>query len=124
MSSIPSYYREPLCLERGEMQYLLGKRFEERLLLLKDKYPEFIGHVRVKGLMVGVEIIKEGKEPNGVSARALVQLCKDRGLLIGLGGSHLHVLRMGPPLVISEDDIEMASRVLDESFDALKKEVI
>jgi len=107
-----------------EKASLIGNRFKERLLALKNKYPGYIGDVRSKGLMVGVEIINEGNEPNPVGAREIIQLCKDRGLLIGLGGSHFQVLRMGPPLIISEDDIEMASQILDESFNALKKGVI
>ena len=104
----------------AEKASLLGNRFKERLLVLKDKYPEYIGDVRGKGLMIGVEVIKEGKEPNPAATREIIQLCKDRGLLIGLGGTHSQVLRMGPPLVISEDDIDIACHVLDESFNALK----
>ncbi len=71
--------------------------------------------------MIGVEVVKEEKEPNPGAAMEIIQLCKERGLLIGLGGSHFHVLRMGPPLIISEEDIDMACHVLEESFNALKR---
>ena len=49
------------------------------------------------------------------------QEARKRGLLIGKGGFYGNVLRMSPPLNISKTDVDEATRILDESFAALKK---
>ncbi len=77
---------------------------------------EAVGDVRGRGLMVGVELVKSrtSKEPDGDTARAVVQTAFQRGLLLLTCGRS--VLRLAPPLVIDEEDIDRGVALLDECF--------
>jgi 4-aminobutyrate aminotransferase-like enzyme len=48
---------------------------------------------------------RKTKAPDAKRARALLEAAKTEGLLIGIGGLHGHVIRMGPSLLIEEDEI-------------------
>jgi 4-aminobutyrate aminotransferase len=92
-------------------------RMGDRLLTaagrLMDKHP-CIGDVRGSGLMVGVEFVKDRatREPAGELVHELVQRAFSRGLLLlGAGKS---TLRLAPPLVISEQDVDTAMRMIDD----------
>lgn len=63
-----------------------------------------IGEVRGKGLMFGVELVrdKESKDPAPELAREVRALCHRRGLLTEVGGHYFNVLRFLPPLVVTE----------------------
>ncbi len=99
----------------------MGSILKEKLLQLKEKY-SIIGDVRGRGLYWGLELVKDKKtkEPAREEAEKMTQLCKDEGLLIGQSGSWFHVLRLGPPLNITEDRIEEGIKMLDLAFSRLK----
>jgi 4-aminobutyrate aminotransferase len=66
---------------------------------------QFIGEVRGKGLMIGVELVVPGsKTPDAAAAGRVLEETKARGLLIGKGGLHGNVLRIAPPLTLTEDE--------------------
>jgi 4-aminobutyrate aminotransferase/(S)-3-amino-2-methylpropionate transaminase len=92
----------------------LKARFEA---LMKDQ--PLIGDVRGKGLMIGVELVEDRatKVPASAAAGFTRQYCLDHGVLIGVGGNFGSVLRVQPPLVISEEQID---RVFDTIADGLK----
>jgi 4-aminobutyrate aminotransferase-like enzyme len=87
------------------------KRLEE----LTRKH-ELIGEVRGKGLMVGVELVKNHgkKEPATAETSKVRELCREKGVLIGHGGVLGNVLRIQPPLIISRDDLDVAVDVIDK----------
>jgi 4-aminobutyrate aminotransferase len=95
----------------------VGDRLFRDLKDLEDRY-DVVGEVRGKGLMVGVELVKDGgtKEPNPDGAAQVMETCKERGLLVGRGGFYGNVLRIAPPLVITEDDVARAVETLDHAF--------
>jgi 4-aminobutyrate aminotransferase-like enzyme len=74
-----------------------------------------VGEVRGKGLMIGVELVTDGesKDPSPEAAGKVMESCKERGLLVGKGGLYGNVLRISPPLSISEDDAERAVETLE-----------
>ena len=82
----------------------LGQLFLDELRKLQEDVPQ-IGDVRGKGLWIGVELVKdkETKEPYPELAKALQRSCYEKGLLIWSAGHFGNVIRMMPPLVISED---------------------
>ncbi|MFI5955418.1 diaminobutyrate--2-oxoglutarate transaminase family protein [Cryptosporangium sp. NPDC051539] len=83
-----------------------------------------IGDIRGRGLMLGVELVEADAEPDHLGARpaasALAERvrneCLQRGLLVELGGRHDAVLRLLPPLTITDHE---ADAVLDRLADAL-----
>jgi len=103
---------------------VMGKLLRGGLEALKAKYP-IIGDVRGRGLMQGVELVKNEKAGDRTPAvdatMRLFEETKKRGLLVGRGGLYSNVLRVAPPLVVGKTDIEEALKILDESFAALGK---
>ena len=81
----------------------IGKVFMEGLEDLQKKNT-IIGDVRGRGLMIGFELVKdpETKKPASGEAIKMVNLLKNEGVIIGLGGLFGNVLRLQPPLCITE----------------------
>ncbi|MFH0795095.1 MAG: aspartate aminotransferase family protein [bacterium] len=99
-----------------------GDKLIKGLKELMQKY-DMIGEVRGKGLMLGIEIVKSksSKEAAPKETLRLMELCKDRGLLIGKGGMAGNVIRIKPPLCINDDDVRFILSTLDESFGIVAK---
>jgi 4-aminobutyrate aminotransferase len=77
-----------------------------------------IGDVRGEGLMIGVELVRDRstKEPAAAEATRVRTLCRERGVLIGVGGQDGNVLRIQPPLVISQDELERAIETVRQAL--------
>lgn len=95
-----------------------GKELMDGLKKLQNKYPERIGDVRGKGLMLGVEIVKNNKtkEADKESTTEILEMAKDMGLLIGRGGYFGNVIRIKPVMCITSEDVDFALKVLDIAF--------
>uniref|UniRef100_A0A6A7G3V5 Alanine--glyoxylate aminotransferase 2, mitochondrial n=1 Tax=Hirondellea gigas TaxID=1518452 RepID=A0A6A7G3V5_9CRUS len=100
--------------------YERGEQYMEGLLKLQKKY-DFIGDVRGKGLMIGLEMVKDRvtKEPAVEETLQVMERCRDMGLLIGRGGLLGNVFRIKPPMCISEADVVFALDVMDRAFGEL-----
>jgi diaminobutyrate-2-oxoglutarate transaminase len=106
----------------------LGERLLERLTDLAEERPS-IGHVRGRGLMIGVELVEPEGEPDGAGARPActgVALrarseCLRRGLIVELGGRHDAVLRLLPPLIMSEGEADSVLERLAEALEAAER---
>ena len=94
---------------------VVGSYLREKLEELKEKYP-LVGDVRGMGLMQGVELVREQKEPAVKEILQVFEATRRRGLLIGKGGLYGNVIRIAPPLNIAEADVDEAVRILDEAF--------
>jgi len=95
------------------------KWLKERLESIKKKYP-IIGDVRGRGLMIGVELVKDSaKTPAAAEANAVRNSCLEKGLLIGVGGILTNVLRIQPPLVITDDQLDEAAAIIEKSLGEL-----
>ncbi|PYP48390.1 MAG: aspartate aminotransferase family protein, partial [Gemmatimonadetes bacterium] len=91
----------------------LGERLFAGVKRLEEKYGS-IGEVRGRGLMIGVEFVKDraAREPAPEIPHQLVERAFRKGLLLlGAGKS---TLRLAPPLVVDEYDIDTALRLIDE----------
>jgi len=88
----------------------MGKKFRDGLELLKDKH-SIIREVRGKGLMIGIELKFEVKDilMDGI----------EKGVLLLYSGRN--IIRLLPPLVISEGDITKVLETLDILFSAEEK---
>jgi len=79
-----------------------------------------IGDVRGSGLMVGIELVRDRqKTPAPDEAAKVKALMREKGFLIGVGGTYANVLRLQPPLVISSEELSSAVSALAESFKEL-----
>ena len=97
----------------------LGSYLNGKLLELKDKY-KLIGEVRGKGLMLGMELVREKKEPAVAEILQLFENTKKKGLLIGKGGLYGNVVRITPPMTVEKSQIDQAVKILDQSFEEIK----
>jgi len=93
----------------------LGNHFKSGLEGLAQKHP-LIGDVRGEGLFIGAELVtdRDTREPAAGAATAIVNQMKGRGILMSTDGPLDNVLKIKPPMVITEGDVDMALRCLDE----------
>ncbi|AVT32192.1 aspartate aminotransferase family protein [Plantactinospora sp. BC1] len=72
-----------------------------------------VAEVRGKGLMLGVEFVRPGStEPDPAATNRVFEECRRGGLLVGKGGLYGNVLRMGPPLTLTEEEAREALGIL------------
>jgi 4-aminobutyrate aminotransferase len=96
-----------------------GAQLVDGLRGISDEFPE-LGDVRGKGLMLGAEIVKpDDRAPDPAATAKLQQETKDRGLLVGKGGLYGNVLRMAPPMTLTEEEAVEALEIIRDSFNAL-----
>ncbi|MGW7433617.1 diaminobutyrate--2-oxoglutarate transaminase family protein [Streptomyces sp. NPDC054861] len=126
-----AYVRENKLADRAAT---LGARMLGRLQGLAADHP-CVGDVRGRGLMIGIELVdpyadatarpaaEDGPAPDVLTppaapalAAAVQRECLDRGLIVELGGRHAGVVRLLPPLTLTD---EQAEAVLDRFADAL-----
>lgn len=90
---------------------------ELRALLQQHK---LIGDVRGQGLMLGIELVRDraSKEPAATEAARVRAICREAGVLIGVGGQFANVLRLQPPLVITREQLAHAMRTVSGALDA------
>lgn len=77
---------------------------------------DFVGDVRGKGLMIGVELVRPDGSPDPAAAGRVMEETKARGLLIGKGGLHGNVLRLAPPMTLTSSEAEDALTILGEAI--------
>jgi 4-aminobutyrate aminotransferase / (S)-3-amino-2-methylpropionate transaminase / 5-aminovalerate transaminase len=99
----------------------IGEWMLGRLAEMKERYP-FIGDVRGKGLMIGVELVKDRKTKEPLAKETCVRLFQAalrRGLISMVYSPHF---RINPPLSLSRAEAETAIGILEESFAELERE--
>ncbi len=84
----------------------------------------WIGEVRGMGLMQALELVDDPatKAPSPKKGKALLEAAKAEGLLIGLGGLHGHVVRLGPSLLVTEEETADALAHLGRACDAVGRQ--
>jgi len=87
----------------------MGKYFKKRLEEMKKEFPSIIADVRGMGLLVGMELTRDGAP--------LVKACMEKGALINCTAGN--ILRFMPPLIITEKDIDHLIDILEQIFDQL-----
>ncbi len=75
-----------------------------------------IGEVRGRGAMVAIELVEPGtKRPNAAAAKAVVKYCNDHGVIALSCGTYGNVIRLLPPLVITDEQLADGLGVLAEA---------
>lgn len=95
----------------------LGARLAEHLAAYKDRYA-WVGDIRGMGLMQAMELVEDRatKEPAPKRTNALMEAAKRQGLLLGKGGLYGNTLRLSPPMLISDAELDEALRRLDRAM--------
>lgn len=97
----------------------LGTRLLTGLRDVADRSPRVV-EVRGKGLMIGIEVVADdGWTPDPALAVRVLEETKRRGLLVGKGGLYGNVLRLAPPLTLTEAEAEEGLGILQEVLEAL-----
>jgi alanine-glyoxylate transaminase/(R)-3-amino-2-methylpropionate-pyruvate transaminase len=98
----------------------LGNYIIAGLEKLKAKHP-IIGDVRGKGLLLGIELVKDHatKEPAKAEVSQVLEICREMGLLVGKGGLWGQVIRFAPPMCITQADADFMLEVFDAAFSQL-----
>lgn len=98
----------------------MGAYLKEELRELQDKHV-LIGDIRGKGLMLGAELVNQGKEPAVQETDIILEYMKDKGVLIGKTGANRNVLTFQPSLIITKNNIDELIDVLDGALCYVEK---
>ena len=98
----------------------IGNRILTGLNNLKEKH-NVIGDVRGKGLLLGIELVKDrqSKEPAKEECAQVMETAKEMGLLLGKGGLWGQTIRFSPPMCVNEQDADFLLEVLDRALASL-----
>lgn len=95
----------------------LGARLRGRLEQMKERHA-VIGDVRGKGLMQALELVEDRttKQPAPGATNRFAEACKRRKLLVGKGGLYGNTVRIAPPMLIGEDELDAACDIMDAAL--------
>ncbi|HXY06839.1 MAG TPA: acetyl ornithine aminotransferase family protein [Terriglobales bacterium] len=116
MATLDVIEREDLLRNSSEV----GNHMLKRMADWPAKHP-LIGDVRGRGLMLGVEVVKDKRTKEYAAAERdrIVQAAFERGILfLGCGPS---TIRIAPPLVVTKAEADLALEVLEESISVVEK---
>jgi 4-aminobutyrate aminotransferase len=97
----------------------MGEYLIEGLRALMEKH-SIIGDVRGKGLMIGIELVKDRftKEPHPEALERVELACFRRGLItLGCGVS---TIRLSPPLIVDQEQCDFAIETIDEALSVVE----
>jgi len=110
-----NFMRDRNLLERARE---LGETITAALTSLAQDVT-IIGEVRGRGAMIAMELVEPGtKNPNAAAAKSIVKYCNDRGVIALACGTYGNVIRLLPPLVITDEQLADGLAVLSDAVRA------
>jgi 4-aminobutyrate aminotransferase/(S)-3-amino-2-methylpropionate transaminase len=108
-------FEKDRLLDRAHAQ---GELLRERLDGLAARLPR-IGEVRGLGAMLGFEIVEDAatRQPSPARTRRILEVARERGLLLLRAGTHDNVIRLLAPLVATREDLEHGVEILTTALD-------
>ena len=95
----------------------MGERLIAGLRKLQKQYP-FMGDVRGRGLMIGIEITAQNNESKSITS-ALQKSCMEKDLLLLTCGTYGNVIRWIPPLIVNAEQIDEALAIFEEALKSI-----
>jgi 4-aminobutyrate aminotransferase len=111
VATLDVFEREGILANATEKGGELMRRLREL-----QQTTQVIGEVRGLGLMVGVELIHPDGSPNKEIQKKVRQVCLDSGMVVLSCGPHDNVLRLVPPLNISQAELDEGWEILSAAF--------
>jgi 4-aminobutyrate aminotransferase-like enzyme len=124
LAAAAAYVTVKTIIDEGlvENSARVGAFMLEKLMKLKEKYP-FVGDVRGRGLLIGVELVKDRTSKELLdkeTCKLLFKECLNRGLIVmGYNPS----IRINPPLIIDEATAEEGIDILDQAFGVIAQKI-
>jgi 4-aminobutyrate aminotransferase len=129
-NSISTFGGNPLAAAGAlaNLEYLLSADLQANALSRGDQLLarlagpagrcRIVGELRGRGLMIAMElVVPGGREPNPLAASAVLESARRQGLLIGRGGLAGNVLRIAPPLSVTEEEVDRAAGILEGALE-------
>jgi len=110
-------------LEREGLQEnarIVGAHFKQGLRKLAEKR-DLIGDVRGRGLLIGLELVRDRKtlEPATPETKRVVNRMRDLGVLTATEGPHGNVLKLRPPICFTREQADMTVAAVDQALSEL-----
>jgi 4-aminobutyrate aminotransferase-like enzyme len=101
----------------------VGAYMQQGLRKLQDQY-EILGDIRGPGLFIGAELVcdRESKRPASEAASKIVNMMKDRRVLISKIGRFDNILKIRPPIVFSKENSDQLLEILDDVLSHIERE--
>jgi len=98
----------------------VGEVLKSRFMEMKKKY-RCLGDVRGRGLVMGLELVdpKDGYTPSPELIGRLIQRCAENGLLLGKVGIYGNVIRIAPPLVITQEEALTGADIIEAGLKSI-----
>ncbi len=95
----------------------IGAKASARLNELRARHPG-IGDVRGKGAMVAMEfVLEDGYTPDTASVAKIVAFARDAGLILLPTGSYGNVIRLLPPINLSDQELEEGLTIIERAVE-------
>lgn len=94
---------------------VVGGYAMEMLSSIKERH-SCIGDVRGLGLMIGIEFVREGKEPFTEGVKKIREYCLEKGLVLLEAGTERNIIRLAPPLIVKKEEMERGLNILEEAI--------
>jgi 4-aminobutyrate aminotransferase/(S)-3-amino-2-methylpropionate transaminase len=100
----------------------IGKNVQEKFREFQEHY-SIVGDVRGLGAMVGMELVvdRKTKEPATNFTKCLIDLCREKGLLMISAGTCSSIIRPLMPLMITNEQLEKGLSIIDEAISELSR---
>lgn len=95
----------------------LGKRLKDGLLALQQRH-ECIGDVRGRGLLLGLDLVKDrrSRTPDPELAQVVARNCLELGMMTSTVRGGLGIFRIAPPLTVAEAEIDLGLEIFDRAL--------
>jgi len=105
--------------EPGFLEHVkgMGNRFQEGLALLRERYPQILIEVRQRGLLIGLKMV------NGNCGPMLTRALGQNGVLAIFAGLDPTVTIIMPPLIVTEEEVDLILEALALSYQAMAEQM-